>query len=576
MNRLRTKRRYALVAALLAMALIAAACGGDDDTADTTAAPADATTTSAAAAGSTTAAPDGTTTSGAPGAEVPTALTGLTKVDDLTFEVELSVADPEFPLRLGYTAFYPLPAVALEDPAAFEEAPIGNGPFMMNGTWEHDVRIPLTAYPDYAGDDAPQVENFTFQIYADVNTAYTDALAGNLDIVDTVPPDFLATYQTDFPDRNAEFETTSFTYLGMPMYLEQFTADHRRALSMAIDKPQIMESIFLGARDPAFSAIPPSVFGREDVCPNWNFDPEAARALWERAGDPGPFEVWFNAGSGHELWVEAVVNMWGENLGLDPSTITFQSLEFAEYLPVVDAGELTGPYRLGWLADYLSPFNFLDPLYTSTNVPPVGSNSFRYDNPEFDAVLLEGREAFAETGNLEDALPFYYEAEDMVCNDVPVIPIYFLKNQTVWSEGTDNVQLDAFSRLDYTSVTAEDGEVTYYITEPEHLFPTTTNESEGSAVLSALFVGPTTNDPVTSELVMGHAESVESDDGGKTWTITLKPDWTFHNGDPVTSDSYINAWNFAALGANGQQNNSFFSNIIGYTEMNPPTEEDEG
>ncbi len=577
MRRPSNRRRFALVAALLALAVVAAACGGDDDPADSTSGAPEATTAAPGTTSGATEAPSDTT--GAPGdttaapAEVPTALAGLTKVDDRTFTVELAAPDPEFLLRLGYTAFYPLPAVALEDPAAFEEAPIGNGPFQMNGTWEHDVQIPLTAFADYQGDPV-QVDNFVFRIYADVNTAYTDALAGNLDIVDTVPPDFLTTYQTDFPDRNAEFLTTSFNYLGIPTYLDNLTTDHRRALSMAIDKPLIMSTIFNGARDPAFSVIPPGVLGRDNVCDNWNFNPDEARALWEAAGDPGPITVWFNSGAGHDAWIEAVVNMWGENLGLDTSTVSFEQLDFAEYLPVIDDAALTGPFRLGWLADYPSPYNFLDPMYRSTNVAPVGSNASHYNNPEFDALLDEGLAAIGASGDINDALPFYFAAEDLLCRDVPVMPMFFGKNQTVWTEGTGAVQMDAFSQLDYNAVTAEDGEVTFYIGEPEHLFPTTTNESEGGAVLGALFTGPVTFDAATTELEYANAESVVTEDGGLTWTITLKDGWTFHNGEPVTADSYINAWNYAALGANGQQNNSFFANIVGYAEMNPPTEGD--
>jgi oligopeptide transport system substrate-binding protein len=65
------------------------------------------------------------------------------------------------------------------------------------------------------------------------------------------------------------------------------------------------------------------------------------------------------------------------------------------------------------------------------------------------------------------------------------------------------------------------------------------------------------------------AESITSDDGGKNWTITLKYGWTFHDGTPVTAEHYVRAWSYGADGANGQQNNSFYRNIVGYADMNP-------
>src|SRR5262249_29141171 len=53
-------------------------------------------------------------------------------------------------------------------------------------------------------------------------------------------------------------------------------------------------------------------------------------------------------------------------------------------------------------------------------------------------------------------------------------------------------------------------------------------------------------------------------------TIRLKAGWTFHNGEPVTADSYIDAWNAGAWGPNAHDGNYFFTKILGYDEMNPP------
>ena len=561
--------RWRVLALLAVFALVVAACSSDDsDDTTTTEAAQEETTTTAAEDTTTTAGETTETTEAAQPADGQ--LAGLTVIDDDTFTVELITADPEFPISQMYSAYFPLPDVAFEDPAAFEESPIGNGPFMMDGVWEHDVRIPTKVYPDYAGENKPKIENLEFTIIADDGTAYNEALAGGIDVLDTVPTDNLPTYQTDFPNSNDEFFTTVFTYLGVPTYLPQYTKEHRQALSLAIDREAITETIFLGGRDPAFSAIPPNLGGRDFVCDNWAFDPEAAKELWDAAGDPGPITVWFNTGGGHESWVEAVVNQWGQNLGIDTSTVTFESLEFSEYLPLLDAQEMTGPFRLGWSMDYPSPLNFLEPLYASYNAPPVGSNNTFYDNPDFDQALADGKAKIAASGVLSDGLADYFAAEDLLCEDTQIMPIYFNKQQTVWNEDTaSNVLVDADAILGYTDIESTTGSISTRIVEPEHLFSTTSNESEGVAVLKALNVGLSRLDAVTNEVVNGHAESMTSDDGGKTWTIVLKPGWTFHDGTPVTAESYVKAWNYGADGANAQQNNSFYSNIVGYPELNP-------
>lgn len=378
-------------------------------------------------------------------------LSGLEVVDDLTFRVTLTDADPQFPIKLGYAAYFPLPEAFFDDPAAFNEEPVGNGPFMMDGPWEHDVEIRTVAYPDYAGEDVPRSGGITFQIYADQNTAYNDLLAGNLDVMDLLPAEQVEAARTEFGDRFGESPSTSFNYLAFPLYLPEFqNPDLRRALSMAIDKEAITETIFNGSRDPAFSVIPPSLPGhRESVCPNWEYDPETARELFDAAGGwTGPMTIWFNSGAGHEDWVEAVSNMWRDTLGIEE--YNFEQLEFADYLGRLDNREATGAFRLGWGMDYPSPQNFLEPLFASYNAPPVGSNSAFYESEEFDSLIAEGNAAAVD--GLEAAVPIYQQAEDVLCEDTPVIPMFFGKNQFAWSERVDGVFVDAFGDINYTEI----------------------------------------------------------------------------------------------------------------------------
>jgi oligopeptide transport system substrate-binding protein len=65
-----------------------------------------------------------------------------------------------------------------------------------------------------------------------------------------------------------------------------------------------------------------------------------------------------------------------------------------------------------------------------------------------------------------------------------------------------------------------------------------------------------------------NAESVESDDA-INWTIKLREGWTFHNGEPVTAESYVKAWNTTAYGPNAWANSGQLSNIVGYDDLNP-------
>jgi len=380
-------------------------------------------------------------------------MSGLTVVDDLNFTITLGAPESFFMTRLGYTSFYPLPEAFFADPAAYNEAPIGNGPFMMDGSWEHDIEIRTVANPDFAGEDPAQIEGLTFKIYSEVDAAINDLLAGNLDIVDAVTPERVAEVQAAVPNFG-ETASSSINYLAFPLYDPAFeNPEVRAALSMAIDRQTIVDSpIFNGTRAPAFNLQSPVIPGyQETVCDNWNYDPEQAAALWESSGGiEGPITVWFNSGAGHDAWVEAVVNMWGENLGIDVTTVSFEQLEFADYLPRIDGQEMTGPFRLGWGMDYPHPQNYWQLLLDSRFHPPVGSNSSFYTNPEYDAKIDE---ANAEA-DINNAIPLYQEAAAIACADTPLIPMFFGLNQFGWSDNVDGVYVDAFGNLVYTDLVA--------------------------------------------------------------------------------------------------------------------------
>ncbi|MQB02231.1 MAG: ABC transporter substrate-binding protein, partial [Actinobacteria bacterium] len=236
-------------------------------------------------------------------------MSGLEVVDDQTLEVTLAEPFSQFPLTVGYTAFYPMAEAFFDDPEAANEAPIGNGPFQMDGEWEHNQAINVVAYDDHPAP--PNVDAIEFGIYADINTAYNDLLAGNLDVMDNLPPEQIESAQAEFGDRFIDAQSSAHTFVGLPTYDERFeSVELRQAISKAIDRQAITDTV-KPDETPAFSVVGPVVQGaRENPCgDNCEYDPEAARDLLEEAGGwEGPLTLWFNAGGGHDVWMEAVAN----------------------------------------------------------------------------------------------------------------------------------------------------------------------------------------------------------------------------------------------------------------------------
>lgn len=375
-----------------------------------------------------------------------TEMSGLAVTDDTTFTVQLKEPFSQFPLTLGYTAFYPMAEACVADVEACNEEPIGNGPYQLDGPWQHNQAINLTRYEDYAGTPG-NADSVEFRIYSDINTAYNDLLAGNLDIMETVPPERIPTLQTDFPDRTYTGPSSNFTYVGFPIYDARFANPQlRQSFSQAIDRQAIIDAIYNGTRVAAQSVVSPVVAGsREDACGELcEYDPAAAKQKFDAAGGfQGTLSLWFNSGAGHDQWMQAVSNQLRQNLGIQD--IVFEQKDFAEYLTLLDNEQVTGPFRLGWVMDYPSPQNYLQPIYSTTG----SSNNMAYSNPEVDSLISEGNQA----PSVDDGIDLYNQAEDIILQEMPVIPMWFNRIDAAWSENVSDVTVDAFNKVDIAGVT---------------------------------------------------------------------------------------------------------------------------
>ena len=378
-------------------------------------------------------------------------LTGLQVVDDRTFTVQLSAPFRLFPAVVGYNSFDPLPDAFFQDPEGFGTHPIGNGPFQAETDYVPGQGITLTRYQDYAGEDAAQADGMEFIVYADQATAYTDAQDGNVDIVDVIPPDVIESARDAFGDGFIETEVSQITYLGFPTYDPRFADPRvRQAISMAIDRQAISDAIFSGTRTPADSFISPVVDGyREGSCEFCTFDPDRANQLLEEAGfdKSQPIDLWFNAGGGHDAWMEAVGNQLRQNLGVDFSLQG--NLDFSQYLPLGEQKGWTGPYRYGWSFDYPAAESYLTPLFTPSSFPPIGSNYSFYSNQQVVDLIAQGDQAASE----DEAIADYQQAEDLIAEDMAMVPMFFGVEQIVHSENVADVSIDVFGQIDLAAVT---------------------------------------------------------------------------------------------------------------------------
>jgi oligopeptide transport system substrate-binding protein len=371
------------------------------------------------------------------------ALTGLVVVDDHTFTIKLNKAAADFPLRLGYSGFAPLPKVFFDDPTAYGEDPISDGPYMLaNATaWQHNVQIDLVANPTYKGGRTPANAGLTFVFYATEDAAYADLLGGTVDVIDGIPDSSLASYQADLGDRAINQPAAIFQSITIPDRLAHFSGDEgklrRAAISMSINRKEVTDVIFQGTRTPASDFTSPVIAGWTDKLTGADvlaYNPTKAKELWAEADKISPwtgsFQIGYNADGGHQAWVDAVAHSINDTLGIDASGAPYPT--FGEFRTAVTDRTIETAFRTGWQADYPGLFNFLGPIY-ATN---AGSNDGDYSSAAFDSLLQEGNTASdAAAANVK-----FQAAQEILLQDLPAIPLWYSNVDGGYAKTVSNVE----------------------------------------------------------------------------------------------------------------------------------------
>jgi oligopeptide transport system substrate-binding protein len=376
-------------------------------------------------------------------------MSGLKVVDDTTFTIQTSEAVSNLPVRLGYSAFAPLPDSFFADKKAFEAKPVGAGPFQLES--KSNTEYVLTKFADYSGAKKANVDKLTFRIYQDSAAAYADAVGGSLDYIDesNIPQDQFVgdAYQNDFPDRTLQRESSRISWITFSPNDPQLkdNPDLRKAISRAIDRDLIAKQIWNGTVTPATGWVSPVVDGyKPDVCGDaCKFDAAAAKTAFEAAGGyTGTLTMTYNADAPNKAWSEAVCNSIKNTLGVACTAVP--TVDFATFNKKIDANELKGIFRSSWQMDYPSIENFLVPIYAKG----ADSNWSQYDNPEF--TTLTSQAAAAKTADEANAL--YQQAEALLATDFPTAPLWYPKVTAAWSDKVTNVQVNAFGVLDFAAI----------------------------------------------------------------------------------------------------------------------------
>ncbi|MCI1665123.1 MAG: ABC transporter substrate-binding protein [Atopobiaceae bacterium] len=384
-----------------------------------------------------------------------TEMTGLTCPDDNTFVVKLTAPYADFPYVCSHPALVPVPECS-SDFDTFYYAPVGNGPFKMKeGTkWEDGQSIDLQKFDDYYGSDKATIDFVHFNIQKDVETAYREFQAGNIDIAE-IPTAQIKDAISQYGESEDGYTITSgkqcllgdepSTYYLAINVKDSVMSDVnlRRAISLAINRQAICDTLFEGTREPADNIVPPSIKGYEEGAWSYSkYDKDAATALLDQyypadaSGKRGlSLNLSYNLDGSHKQIMESVISDLNA-VGIDVSSTT---KEWASILDDYDAGNFQFG-RLGWIADYPIMDNFLYPLFYTGN----GDNRSQYSNPDVDTAINDARTTVDDSERISKM----QAVNKTIADDMPVIPLFYYKHSMVGSSKVKSIYIDPQKKAD--------------------------------------------------------------------------------------------------------------------------------
>lgn len=317
---------------------------------------------------------------------------------------------------------------------------VSNGPYMITD-WTPSERIVLTKNPNYVGGwDSSKIvsDTITLLLLEDSSASYAAYNSGEAVLVKDVPTDEIPSLTKAEDGGDFYVDTILGTYyVSLNLQRDAFKdAKVRKALSLAIDRDYVANTIMQGTYTTADSIVGPGIvdesgyFHDNGNAPYISADYEAnlaeAKKLLEEAGYPNgegypTIEYSTNDAGYHVPLAEYLQQAWGD-LGI---TLTINKMEWSSFTPARRAGEYDVA-RNGWVMDYNDPSNMLD-LFCSGN----GNNDGKYSNPDFDAAIdaskvADSAEHFAQLHKAEDIL-----MEDMGCLPIAYYNDYWLQSPTL-------------------------------------------------------------------------------------------------------------------------------------------------
>jgi oligopeptide transport system substrate-binding protein len=377
---------------------------------------------------------------------------GVEAPDDQTLVVHLTSAQPWFIQQVSHHSFLAVHKATVEkfgDKWTEPENIVTNGPFKVS-KWEHEAEIDLVKNDQWRDAKDVKLTEIKGPIIVDGTTRVQAFESGEVDVLDggALPPDEIARLK-ETPEYEL-YPSLGTYYYGFNM--KNISDIHeRRALSLAINRQEIIDKVAQGDQIPATGMSPKGISGFDQINPNSPWLPaagdmdQAKDELSQAANPKKDITLFFNDSPGHKEIATAVQAEW-KQLGINTTLKQQEWAQFLEFLgpPPNNAVDV---YRLGWIYDFPDAINGLE-LWTCDS----GNNNTNFCDKNFDAKVAEAKSTTDDSARYD----VYGELEDMLFGQdgaLPFTPIYWYTYTNLEKLSVkDTFNISPLDQIDFTKV----------------------------------------------------------------------------------------------------------------------------
>jgi len=304
----------------------------------------------------------------------------------------------------------------------FDSHVVGTGPFKLV-EWRRDDRIILVRNDNYFKEGLPYFDKIVFRIIKDGNTRFSALRAGEIHIMFDLPPEMVPVIQKTTGVTYMKSQPCSYVWLLLNCDPEAekvgsaFFKDIRvrQAISMAIDRDELVRLVVPGAGEPAYGGPLPTGHPFYHKVDWVKYDPEQAKKLLQEAGYPKlKFTMETNNSKARFVRGLEVIKEQLSRIGVETDIKVYEKASHYPRLLVKP-----GLYH-AYLEDY--EFSLDASTYLARYLPTgAGQNRNRYSNKEFDELLEEG----LVEGDFQKRKKLYDQAQEIVIKECPLIHLWY-------------------------------------------------------------------------------------------------------------------------------------------------------